>query len=156
MLLLHSVYLISLADKWTPRLRAYIHTCLLAQFRHLSTSIRLHLSSNKLLPRGPAHTPVLPWRHLSAWVLQSRILDTAVMDSQAPKGRVSGCSSSWGFLEASDSRCDDDTGTREEIDFRERWGSLGWLPSPKQSDNWLLMFVLLSSGVECAPSSSAV
>lgn len=65
-MLLHSGYLISFTDKFIPCLSAYIRTCLLTQFCHLSTSIRLHLSSNKLLPRDLC-TPVLPWRHFSAW-----------------------------------------------------------------------------------------
>lgn len=50
---------------------------------------------------------------------------------------------------------DDSTGTGDEINVGERWGSLGWLSSPctvKQSNNWLLMFILVSSGVEYFPS----
>lgn len=55
---------------------------------HLSTSIRSHLSSNKLLPREWC-TPMLPWRHLSAWLCRAGSWIQQMIDSQTLKGLVS-------------------------------------------------------------------
>lgn len=46
----------------------------------LHSATRLHLFSNKLIPRGRS-TPLLPWRCLSAPVLQGWIWDSALTDA---------------------------------------------------------------------------
>lgn len=59
------VFTLSASQKIICHVSEYTRrTCLFTHCCHLSTSISLHLSSNKLLPRDWC-TPVLPWRHLS-------------------------------------------------------------------------------------------
>ncbi len=109
---------------------AYIRACLLTQVCHLSTSIRLHLSSTKLLP-GDWCTPVLPWRHLSAWSCRAGSWIQQWRTARHWKGVFLVVAYAWASLKhGTPITCwhDDDTGTGEEINVRERWGSLGWYP----------------------------
>lgn len=85
-LYLEILFEIASSTSFSDFLHLSVHTCLFIQCCHLFTPIRSHLSSNK--PRE-WNTPMLPWRHLSAWSCRAGSWIQQMIDSSTLRGRVS-------------------------------------------------------------------
>lgn len=87
-LYLEILFEIASSTSFSDFLHLSVHTCLFIQCCHLFTPIKSHLSSNKRLPRE-WNTPMLPWRHLSAWSCRAGSWIQQMIDSSTLRGRVS-------------------------------------------------------------------